>query len=818
MLKTYQLMKIFKALLSITFTCLLLWALQTKFGNIPPLGKFLNPVSGIWQNMESITEKSNKVLTITGLEDEVIIKYDKHRVPHIFAKNEHDLYFAQGYVTAQDRLWQMDIQTRSASGRLAEIIGPKALEHDRYERRMGMVYGAENTLTSMMKDSVLKKVLIAYSEGVNSYIRQLSESEYPLEFKLLDYKPEEWKPINSALLLKLMSETLAGGSDQFAMSNNLQKFGLKAVYDLFPNQPFHQEPIIPKETKWNFTPVPKPRPPMLTPELQASSTNKPNQKVEDIGSNNWAIGGSKTASGYPILANDPHLNLSFPSIWYQMQMNSPSVNVNGVSLPGAPCIIIGYNSKISWGVTNVGASVLDWYKIKFKTLSKNEYLYNKKWVKVHRRIETIKIRGLKAESDTVIYTHHGPVVYENEKKKPSGFATNIPVGNALRWIAHDASKDIKTFYQLNRAKNYNDYKHALTYYTAPAQNFVFASTDKDIAITASGKFPLKYMNQGKFILDGSDPLNDWHGWIPAEQNPTVKNPARGFVSSANQSLTDSSYPYYINWQFGSYYRGKRINDQLSAMHKATVDSIRKLQTDNYSILAQNVLPTMLKYLDPQKLNNAELKSYVILKNWNKKFDANEIGGSLFNAWWDQFYNLLWDDKFHSNGEYLISPTNDRSEQLLLEEPTSNWFKTSQSSSSAQMVKLAFNKAVGFMEKKHGKVIEKWQWGAVKRTFINHIANLPGLGSGDFNTGGTRGVINALRGNQGPSWRMIVELGPKVTGYGILPGGQSGNPGSYYYDDQLPIWKKGQLLPLLFMEKLIDSPDRIMSTVSLKPIK
>ena len=809
----------FKAFVSVAITVALVWALQTKFGNLPPLGNFLNPITGFWQNAESKYIKFSQTLRLAGLHDKVVVSYDEHMIPHIYAKNDYDLYYAQGYITAQDRLWQMDIQTRSASGRLAEVIGPAALEHDRYERRIGMVYGAKNTIDEMMKDPVMNTVLNAYSDGVNMYINQLNVRDYPIEFKILDYKPEAWKPINSAFLLKLMSETLAGGSYQFAMTNNLQRFGPKIMNDLFPDQPFNVEPIIPKSTKWDFTPLNIPKQ-AEDYKAQVFASVQPRQKIDGIGSNNWAISGSKTANGYPILANDPHLALSFPSIWYQLQLTSPTVNVNGVSLPGAPCIIIGYNQKVSWGVTNVGAAVLDWYQIKFKDRSKNEYWYNNRWNPVIKRIEAIMIRGQSTEYDTVIYTHHGPVVYESEAIKPKDLAENVPVGDAMRWIAHDTSNDIKTFYLLNRAKNYTDYRSALTYFTAPAQNFIFASSDNDIAITPNGKFPLKYKDQGKYILNGSDPADDWHGWIPASQNPTVKNPSCGFVSSANQSATDNSYPYYINWQFGSYYRGKRINDRLIVMHKATVDSMRLMQMDNYSILAQDVLPTMIKYLNVLKLNITQRKALHKVKNWNKHYDANSIGASIFDSWWNHFYHLTWDGKFLSTAIYLQAPSNDRTEKLLLTDPNSTWFddnKTRVRETCADVVNNAFYDAIDDLALNRGHLGDKWQWGAVKNTFINHLAGLPGFGSGDFFAGGTSGVINALSNNDGPSWRMVVQLGPQPKGYGVMPGGESGNPGSYYYDDMLKVWKDGKLNDLLFIYKPSDGAGRIKKTVVLENI-
>jgi penicillin amidase len=793
----------------------LLWALQTKIGDIPPLGKLLNPGTGFWQNAESRNSISSEEVKLDGLQGKVIIHYDEHRIPHIFAENDHDLYYAQGYITARDRLWQMDIQTRSAAGRLSEVIGPKALEVDQYHRRMGMTYGAENTLRGMMKDPLSKLMVEAYTEGVNSYVGKISKKDYPIEFKLLDYAPEEWKPINCVYLLKLMSETLAGGSSQFAMTNNLKVFGAKDVNDLFPDYPFHDEPIIPTGTKWSFKALPLPKP---SADFIAQMTEgiKPKERVPGIGSNNWAIAGSRSANGYPILANDPHLNLTYPSIWYQVQMSSPTVNVYGVSLPGAPCVIIGYNQNISWGVTNVDADVLDWYQVKFKDKNKNEYWYNNKWNRVSKRIEKINIKGEKPLYDTVIYTHHGPVVYDNISQKPKDDHENVPIGNALRWIAHDESNEFMTFYLLNRGKNYYDYRKALTYFTAPAQNFIFADKEKDIAITPNGKLPLKFRDQGKFIMDGSDTANDWHGWIPYDQNPTVKNPPRGFVSSANQPSADQTYPYYINWNFELYDRGKRINDLLSGIKNATVDSMRLMQMDDYSMRAHDVLPEMLKHIDASQLNKDQAWALEIVRDWDKRFGANSEGASVFNGWWLSFYTMVWDE-FDRKDILLNYPSFDRTEKLLATEPNSKWFdivNTPAKETCSDIVIRSFTESVEALIKEHGKPGKNWQWGDVKDTHINHLANLPGFGTGHFSVGGTGSVINALKGGSGPSWRMVVQMGPEVKGYGVFPGGESGNPGSYYYADMFETWRAGKLNELLFLKTADEKSGRIKSTLTL----
>ncbi|WP_374950193.1 penicillin acylase family protein [Mucilaginibacter sp.] len=808
-------MKFIKALISLAITGALMWALQTKFGDVPPLGNFLNPATGFWQNAESKNVTVSKTLKLKGLQAPVTIQYDENRIPHIFAQNDHDLYYAQGYVTASERLWQMDIQTRSASGRLAEVVGAKAMGVDRYHRRMGMVYGAENTLRGIMKDPVMSKVITAYSDGVNAYIKSLTPAGYPIEFKLLNYTPEEWKPINSAYLLKLMSETLAGGSNELAMTNVLNKFGAKVTNELFPDREMHEDPIIPAGTKWDFKPLPIPQPPAGF-KAQLMAGMKVKDRVEGIGSNNWAISGSKTATGYPILANDPHLDLTFPSIWYQVQLAGPGVNVYGVSLPGAPCIVIGYNQKISWGVTNVDADILDWYQVKFKDVAKNEYWYNNQWNKVTKRIEVIRVLGQPDITDTVLYTVHGPVVYDNANLAKGGRA-NVPVGNALRWVAHDESDEFKTFYLLNRGKNYADYREALKYFSAPAQNFVFASADNNIAITPNGKLPLKYKDQGKFIMDSSNPANNWQGFIPNEQNPTVKNPPRGFVSSANQSSTDATYPYYINWQFALYERGKRINDRLGAMNNATVDSMRNLQTDTYSIRAQDILPTMLKYIDPEQLDDGQLAALKELKKWNRNLAANSVAAAIFNNWWQRFYRLTWNDSFGGDKTLLATPSADKTEELLLKNPNSVWFddkRTPFKETAGDLLSRTFNATISDMSAKYGKMGTGWQWGKVKKFEVRHLANLPGFGSGNFESGGNGSTVNAIIDGHGPSWRMVVQLGKQTKGYGILPGGQSGNPGSFFYDDMLPTWKAGQLKELLFLQSATDKSARVKTTLTL----
>ncbi|MGK9124846.1 penicillin acylase family protein [Olivibacter sp. SA151] len=822
-----------KAALAI-FLCIgFAFVLNKKIGDIPPLGKFLNPFDGFWKNAEPLSQTENQSYLVKGIKDTIEIFYDDQRIPHISARNDYDLYFAQGYITAKDRLWQMDFQTRYASGRLAEVVGAKAVPLDRYQRRMGMMLGAERMLAESMKDPISKLILEAYADGVNAYIADLSPADYPLEFKLLDYAPEPWQPINSALLLKLMSATLAGSTDELHMTNILKTHGKEITDNLFPNYPFREDPIIPQGTPWPFkavhgtniankiqTPVEQPKESLSSMKFIDQNNLLAGNKEEGLGSNNWAISSQKSSTGYPILANDPHLSLTLPSIWYQVQLQSSTSNTCGVSIPGAPCVIIGFNQHIAWGVTNVGSDVLDWYQITFKDKKKDFYLVDDEWKKTTKRIEKINVRSGATVFDTVYYTHHGPIsVTEEPLNSDSNLANNIPTGAALKWVAHLPSNDLRTFYELNRAKNYDDYRKALVFFTAPAQNFIFADNQDNIAITPNGYFPLKSFEHGKFILDGKYSKNDWSDRIPAEQNPSVKNPSRGFVSSANQSPVDQSYPYYLNWEYAPYDRGHRINERLAKLEHATADSLRLLQLDNRSILADDILDTLVSVTEGvQELNDIDRKALALLRNWNHCYEATSIAATIFEQWYKEIENALWSKWFDKKSTKMRYPNRDRTVELLLNEPNSIWYgkeKTGTLSPRATLFAKSLHDALQNLEEKYGALDETWAWGTVNERRVLHLASIKGLASFKFPVNGSGRTINAIKEKSGPSWRMVVELGHKPKAYGILPGGSSGNPGSIYYDNQLKAWLQGELKELLFLTgEKNELQNRIVSKITL----
>lgn len=807
-------MKLRKFFTSLAITLLLIFLMDRGWmiGSIPipPLGKFLDPYHGFWQNIEPNGYQGKKQLMIPGLQEPVSIVYDSLLIPHIFAKNNNDLYLAQGYVTAMHRLWQMEFQTHAAAGRVSEIVaGDAILDYDRRQRRLGMTYGAVKALDAMEQHPAV----IQYTKGVNAYIQSLRYVDLPFEYKLLDYKPEPWTPLKCALLLKNMAQTLNFGDKDIEMTNALKLFGKEMVDLLYPDNEHVGDPIVDKPGQWNFAPVAlNDTPPALPDELIGIS--KPPPPDPTIGSNNWAVSGSKTYTGYPMLAGDPHLQLNLPSIWYAIQLNAPGINAMGASLPGVPTITIGFNDSIAWSVTNAQRDLVDWYKITFKDKTRDQYLLDGKWVNSRKVIERITVRGGPTFYDTVVYTHWGPVVYDH-----SFHAGNELNGYALRWIAHDASEEINAFYRLNRAKNHAEFSEALNYFSMPAQNFAFASVAGDIAMRVQGKFPVRRKDEGKFVLDGTRRSNGWLAFIPNEQNIADKNPPRGFVSSANQYPADSTYPYYVTATHYEAYRNRRINNVLRNSGNITYRDMMKLQTDNYNLKAAESLPTFLSHLDTTTLTHLQKQAYRVLRSWDYINSANSAGASYYEAWWDNLMTLIWDEMSDTSTALQV-PTTYTTIKLIKEHPTLEFFdilSTPEKETAADVVHKAFLLAV--------EDIENWKtehatlpvWAEYKGSYIAHL--LPGLTplSVPVKTGGNHDIVNAHSRTHGPSWRMIVSLEPSgVKAWATYPGGQSGNPGSAFYTNLVPRWAAGDYYALLFLRARDQDLQKVFYTTTLNP--
>ncbi len=448
-------------------------------------------------------------------------------------------------------------------------------------------------------------------------------------------------------------------------------------------------------------------------------------------------------------------------------------------------------------------------------------MYNNKWMPTTKYVEEFRLKSGSTIKDTLIYTHHGPVVY-NESKQ-SNFNKNAPAGHAMRWVALETSgSDLMIFYYLNRAKNYDDYRKALTFYTAPAQNFIFASNQNDIAITPNGKLPLKWKEQGKFILDGSMPEHDWQGWIPADQNPTVRNPPRGFVSSANQFSTDPTYPYYLGWKFAAPNRAVRINERLAAMKNANADSLRSILNDNYNVAARRILPTLLPILETSK-DASIAPAREIMKKWDLMNNPDAVGATIYERWVKELENWIWEDEFPV-GQFMLHPTEDRTFEMITKQSNAKWFDNKNTKDKQEtindIVLGSFKATIDSLTLHNGPMTNKtWAWAKVKNTSIGHLVKIPGFSRTGIINGGGRGIVNATTETHGPSWRMVIELDKEwPRGYGLYPGGQSGNVGSKYYDNMVDKWAAGKLDTLVFMKNKDEKSAKLTSTMTIKPKK
>jgi len=804
-------MKYLKLLISLLLTLGIFYALNTKFGTIPPLGKFLNPSTGIWQN--ETDEVISGEVKIPGLTDKVTVHYDAQMVPHVFAQNEHDLYKAQGYLTAKHRLWQLEFQTYAAAGRLSEIVGEGALNYDRGERRKGMGYGADQSMAYMEKnDPETLRFLQDYADGVNAYINQLKPEDYPVEYKLLDYEPEEWSPKKTTQLLMYMTKMLAGNDYDLESTNMLRMIGKENFDLLFPDFFENTDPVIPKETDWSFIDVPQTEAPQNNPVLDTivETLEKPNP---DNGSNNWAVSGVKSTTGNPILANDPHLGLNLPSIWFVMQLSTPNHNAFGATIPGALAVVSGFNQHIAWGETNATRDVNDWYKIEFNE-DRTKYKYDGAWKDVTVRVEEIKIKGQKSFIDSVLYTHHGPVVYDKNFR-----SSNELSGYARRWVGHDGGNHQKTFIELNKAKNYDEYVTALQYWTAPAQNFVFASTEGDIALWIQGKFANKWEGQGKFLMDGSNPQNDWQSFIPQKFNAHTKNPERGFVSSANQHPVDEQYPFYVFNDGYETYRNRVINDYFNSKEKFSVDDFKALHNNNYNLKAAELVPYMLANMDASSLTEAEKVVYDEIKAWKFNNDTDEVGPSIWRQWYGRLNRMLWDE-FDPDGIAIRRPFTYQTIHLLKNNGDHEFMDivetTDTKETASDLFLLSFKKAAERLQEIKSEKGD-YKWANYKGTYAGHLLQaLPAFSRFNIPIGGDRNIVNATSENHGPSWRMIVEMTSPPTALGIYPGGQSGNPGSKYYDNFIDDWAAGKYHSLNFLQSNT-ATDKIIGTQTLTPV-
>jgi penicillin amidase len=803
-------MRIFPFLISLILTVALIVCLDRQWGGLqktPTFGSFVSPQHGFWQNAEPVNQSFDGKVTLPGLKAKGDVYFDDNLVPHVFAAGRTDACYIQGYLHARFRLWQMEFQTFAAAGRVSEVLGPgqdnSYVKYDRSMRRLGMVTAAKAALAEMEKDPVVKADCDAYTAGVNAYIGQLKASELPLEYKLLNYSPEPWSNLKIALFIKYMAYDLAGHDNDFELTNAKSFFSKEDFAKLYPEIQDSVDPIIPKGTPFQ-RPLKLPKPPATVDSLYLNRpmtvTAAESKPDKDNGSNNWAVSGKKTLSGRPILCNDPHLSTNLPAIWYQMQIHTPDYNVYGVSFPGTPYVIIGFNDSCAWGITNSERDVRDYYTIKFKDETRKEYWYNKDWKTADQRVDTILVRGGAPVYDTVASTVFGPVMYDPTFSGFSEEATSHSY--AVHWKAADASNEMRTFGLLQSIHNYSDYKEAILTFQCPGQNFAFADKSGVVAIWQQGAFPAKWKEQGRFVMPGEDSSYMWQDNIPQQENPSMlldnEDSRRGFVSSANQLPVDTSYPYYLGIDFPPY-RGLTINRKLNSMNSITPADMMSMQTDNYDVFAAMARPLLLQNIHEEGLTPDERNYLNVFRNWDLNNNPNEEGPVVFQYWWSHLTKDIYDDEFSKSGLNMMRPYESTLLESLLKDSAYSFvdnINTPGKETLPQVVIKAFREAT--LDLAAAAREDRLTWAKNKDTWVRHLLRLPGLSRTHVPIGGGVHSINAAKKLHGPSWRMIVQLTDKTEAYGIYPGGQSGNPGSPYYDNFVDKWAAGKYNALWVM--------------------
>ncbi|GEN45348.1 beta-lactam antibiotic acylase [Alkalibacillus haloalkaliphilus] len=558
----------------------------------------------------SYTEEVSEELSFEGVTHDVSIIRDEQGVPHIEAETDEDLFFAQGFATAQDRLFQMEMSRRQASGELSEVVGDMAVDTDKYFRTLGLRRAAEKSLAEYDEEELM--ALEAYAAGVNAYITHAeSEDSMPVEFTLMGLSEmREWTPLDSLTIGKFMAFDLGGHWERQAFNYYaMHNFQEEEALELFPTYPENGSSNISDEEYID-----------ITASLTKAETPHPFN-----GSNNWVVDGSKTESGKPLLADDPHLDLATPSIWYQVHLDSPNYNVSGVIFAGIPGVILGHNEEIAWGVTNVGPDVQQLYIERRHEDEPNQFLYDDEWYEADVIQETIYVDGEDPIDYEVIETVNGPVVSEFAEEADEHLNGSV---FSLRWTALDATKELSAVLQMNRASNWEEFEKALEDFHAPAQNFVFASHDGTIAYKANGRIPIyDHPDDALLPMPGWDSTFALDDYIPYDELPTIVNPDKGFVATANNQVVSDEYPYHISNVWAQPYRYDRIHEVLEEGEQLTAEDMKELQMDTKNLQARHFIPIYTDILDAVELSDVEQEAVDVMLEWNL-YDDRELAGPL----------------------------------------------------------------------------------------------------------------------------------------------------------------------------------------------
>ncbi len=761
-------------------------------------------------------------LRLPGLRAPVTVIRDRWGVPHIYASNLHDLFMAQGFVHAQDRFWQMEFWRHIGTGRLSEMLGKTTLNQDRFIRTLGWNRAAQQDLERLGPEE--RAILEAYAAGVNAYLEH-HRDRLPLEFTLFRlfgrrWEIEPWQPLHTVAWAKVMAWDLGGNwDDELLNARIVDRIGAERLKELVLPYPADRPIIVP-------TPVAEVPEETLRAllDIGRSLQRMTLGDAPDIGSNNWVVAGSRTVTGKPLLANDPHLSIQMPSIWYEVALHCEPVTpecplrVAGASFPGVPGVVIGHNDRIAWGVTNIGPDVQDLYLERANPQNPFEVEFQGKWEPVRVITEEIRIAG-QAEPLLlpVRITRHGPVINDVVEA-----LTRTQTLYAFRWTALEPSGIVRALLRLNRARNWEEFRAALADWDVPGQNFVYADVDGHIGYQATGRIPIRAKGDGLLPVPGWTGEYEWTGYVPYEEMPRRLDPPEGFIVTANNAVVDPAYPYFLAavWDYGD--RAQRITDLLRAKDRLSIEDMAAIQNDTFSLAAQAITPYVLQvsFTDPLARQAQDL-----LRAWDFRATPESPAPTIFEAFLRHLLHEAWVDELGEEivRELLTGGSHNRYwARWALAQPDLAWWddlRTPQRETRDDIVRRAFEQAVAELRGRLGPDPRAWAWGKVHTaTFVHGTLGQSGIGPVEaiFNRGpypapGTSAAVNNIGFNvqKGfavrslPSLRFIASIANWSDSRFIHTTGQSGLPYHPHYDDFIPLWLKGEYHPMLWSREEVE---------------
>jgi penicillin amidase len=770
----------------------LLYALNLRIEGLPAAGTVLDPMDGLYRTARAAAPHSDTTrLQLAALERPVTIVRDDRHVPHIYAESDRDAVIAMGYVAAKDRLFQLDFLPRVASGRLAEAVGPDAVSSDRFLRRTGMEWGAQKNLQRIRKEQGIEwNALRWYGQGVNAYLDRTPPADLPLEFRMLGYRPDRYTPIQGLRLLQYMTFDLTYRSDDPAYTALRTALGEEPYKQLYPDHPSRLSvPIIPPAQRQSESDVPGSA---STPSLSggdgaANSGGEPQvlarllggMEVPGKGSNNWAVHEGRSDTGAPLLAGDMHLSLSLPSIWYEAHVVTPTMNAYGLTIPGAPVLVQAFNRHVGWTLTNAGTDLIDHFALTLDS-TRTRYRFEGEWRDLRREVDTIRVNGGDAVLDTTYFSHHGPV-----RMDPEGAATAI----AQRWVAHDSSRTLRALWKMNRADGPEEMEAALRDWDTPIQNILYAG-DSTIAIRSTGYLPIRRAGHGRGLLPGSTDTYEWVGRVPFDALPAVRNPAQGFLASANQVPTGPDYPYYLGHDWPDGYRSMRIDSLLRRQSAHGVDDFQRYQAD-VQVQQHRVFLPFLEQVDGLSPRADTLRT--LLQDWDGEATVDAAAPLVMNALLPILRSTMWDEAVFDDRP---NPEDATLVSLLASDPDARWFdvqSTDSTEDADQFLSHVLEKTADSMASTYGWRPSAWRWGDHHKLILRHLTGseaLRPLWRGPYEYPGFAATLSPARGSRvthSASQRVVVNFSTSPpTGYGVYPGGQSGRPlDPYFYDTQIP---------------------------------